>query len=317
MLINGKWESKWDPVQKKDQDGRFIRQESVFNERIQDSSAAAKNGLRLYVAYICPWATRTLIARSLLGLENVVDVKIVEPMLTDFGWKFGTLLGSTDSGIESVEYAHQLYTMTDNVYTGRATVPVLWDVSKRQIINNESAQILRIFNSDLRPIHNSPIDLFPLTLRSEIDTFNKSIYDSVNNGVYRAGFASSQQAYDEAVATLFDRLEKLENHFRSREYAVGNQLTESDIRLFVTLVRFDVAYHGLFKTNLRALADFSALSSYLERLLKIEAFSKNTRVDHIKTGYYSIKALNPSSIVPKGPHLDWFRYLPEGIEDRY
>lgn len=313
MLVKGQWKGKWDPVQEKDSEGRFIRQSSEFTNRITNAKAAVDQGLRLYVAYICPWATRTLIARSLLGLEQTIDVKVVEPQLGDFGWGFGSFPGATQSGIEGVEFAHQLYTKTDDQYTGRATVPILWDIRGDKIINNESAEILRIFNDDLRPIHNAAINLYPVELRAEINAFNDSVYDSVNNGVYRAGFASSQQAYDEAITSLFDRLDTLEQHFQINDYTVGGQLTESDIRLFVTLVRFDVAYHGLFKTNLKSIADYPALSAYLERLLKIEAFAKNTRVDHIKAGYYSVKALNPSRIVPQGPDLDWFKYLPEGI----
>ncbi|NVD08748.1 glutathione S-transferase family protein [Vibrio sp. JPW-9-11-11] len=317
MLVNGQWERKWDPIQNKDSEGRFIRQSSAFTHRIDDAQAAVNKGLRLYVAYICPWATRTLIARSLLNLEDVIDVKIVEPVLTDFGWQFGgksdSTPGSTESGIDSVEYAHHLYTMTDDQYTGRATVPILWDSGDNKIINNESADILHILNEDLRPVHHSDINLYPVEMMSQIDEFNASIYDSLNNGVYRAGFASSQKAYDEAIVDIFARLEELEAHFANNDFAVGNQLTESDIRLFVTLVRFDVAYHGLFKTNIKAISDYPALSAYLDRLLQIEAFAKNTRVDHIKAGYYSITALNPSRIVPQGPHRDWFKYLPEGV----
>ena len=313
MLVNGQWKSKWNPVQKKDNAGRFIRQSSTFTNRISDPVLSVTQGLRLYVAYICPWATRTLIARSLLGLEKDIEVNVVEPKLEDFGWQFGSLLGSTQSGIDGVEFAHQLYTITDDQYTGRATVPVLWDIHKNRIINNESSEILRILNDDLRPIHNSPINLYPQQYQNEIDAFNDSIYDSLNNGVYQAGFASTQQAYDEAVRSIFKRLDELEEHFQTHDYAVGEQITESDIRLFVTLVRFDVAYHGLFKTNVKTLADFTALSDYLERLLKIKAFAENTRIDHIKAGYYSIKALNPTGIIPQGPYLDWFKYLTLGV----
>lgn len=313
MLINGQWERKWDPVQEKDSEGRFIRQSSVFTGRIENPQTSVDKGLSLYVAYICPWATRTLIARSLLGLENAIDVKVVEPTLTDFGWQFGDFLGATQSGIEGVEFAHQLYTMSDKQYTGRATVPVLWDSGDNKIINNESAEILRVLNDDLRPIHNSDVNLYPAELQAQIDMFNQTIYDDINNGVYRAGFASSQQAYNEAIIDIFARLDEIEAHFQNKDYAVGNQLTESDIRLFVSLIRFDVAYHGLFKTNIKAIADYPALSAYLDRLLKIEAFATNTRVDHIKAGYYSVKALNPSGIIPQGPKMDWFKYLPEGV----
>jgi len=313
MLVNGQWERKWDPVQEKDSEGRFIRQSSAFTDRIENPHTSVEKGLRLYVAYICPWATRTLIARSLLDLENIIDVKVVDPTITDFGWQFGNFLGATQSGIEGVEFAHQLYTMSDEKYTGRSTVPVLWNSGDNKIINNESAEILRVLNDDLRPIHNSAVNLYPAELQAQIDAFNDSIYNNINNGVYRVGFASSQQAYNEAMVDLFARLDELEVNFQNKDYAIGNQLTESDIRLFVTLIRFDVAYHGLFKTNIKAIADYPALSAYLERLLKIEAFAKNTRVDHIKTGYYSVKALNPSGIIPQGPKMDWFKYLSVGV----
>jgi putative glutathione S-transferase len=313
MLVNGIWKQKWNPIQEKDAQGRFVRQNSAFTNRISDPQNAVERGLSLYVAYICPWATRTLIARSLLGLEDTIDVQILEPTLTDFGWKFGDFPGATQSDIDEVEFMHQLYTMTDTQYTGRATVPVLWNKQDKQIINNESAEILRIMNDDLRPIHKASVNLYPEELRTEIDAFNNSIYDTINNAVYKAGFASTQIAYEEAITSLFNRLEELEDHFRDNQYAVGKQLTESDIRLFVTLVRFDVAYHGLFKTNIKTISDYPALSEYLDRLLAIDAFAKNTRIDHIKTGYYSILALNPSGIVPVGPEKEWFKYLQEGV----
>lgn len=316
MLVNGVWQSKWDPVQKKDQQGRFLRQSSAFRKTISsDRISAARQGdiealgVKLYVAYICPWATRTLIARSLLGLEEYIPVSIVDPKLSDDGWMFNDYPGGTPSQQESITYIHQLYTEADPDYSGRATVPVLWNTEDHTIINNESAEILRIFNNDLRPIHNSEIDLAPETLLQEIDRFNERIYDTLNNGVYRAGFASSQEAYQEAYNDVFTTLAWLENHFESSVYAVGNQLTESDIRLFVTLARFDVAYYGLFKTNKAQISDFRNLSVYMNRLLSIPAFSTNTNIDHIKAGYYSIKALNPMGIVPEGPELDWFDYL--------
>ncbi len=313
MLVNGHWESKWDPVQKKDADGRFLRQSSAYTERLTVSSDSVPRRLKLYVAYICPWATRTLIARALLGLEGQIPVSVVDPVLTDFGWAFGTFPGSTTADQEGLSHLHQLYTATDADYTGRATVPVLWDVGQERIINNESADILKIFNTDLRPLHHSAIDLMPSALQVGIDAFNERIYHRFNNGVYRAGFASSQQAYEEAVDDVYATLTWLETHFEQQPYAVGGQLTESDIRLFVTLIRFDVAYHGLFKTNIRRIADYPAISAYLERLLQIEAFADNTRVDHIKAGYYSIAALNPAGIVPVGPSLPWFKYLKEGV----
>lgn len=313
MLVNGHWERKWDPVQQQDADGRFIRQSSAYTERLTGHPDSMSRRLKLYVAYICPWATRTLIARSLLGLEQHIPIRVVDPRLTDFGWAFGGFPDNKDSAGEGLDYIHQLYTATDANYSGRATVPVLWDVEQERIINNESADILKIFNADLRPLHNSEIDLMPEALQVDIDAFNERIYHRFNNGVYRAGFASSQQAYEEAVEDVFSTLAWLEAHFEQQPYAVGGPLTESDIRLFVTLSRFDVAYHGLFKTNIKRIADYPAITGYLERLLKIEAFADNTRIDHIKAGYYSIAALNPSGIVPAGPSLPWFQYLKEGV----
>lgn len=320
MLVNGVWEKKWDPVQKQDKQGRFIRQSSAFRESIPSnvvnlmaSGEYATPRFHLYVGYICPWATRTLIARSLLGLEQHISVSVVEPQLTDEGWQFGGYPGSTPETDESVKFIHQLYTQTDPAYTGRATVPVLWDKQEQRILNNESADILRIFNNDLKPLHRFEIDLSPAEQSPEIDTFNARIYDSVNNGVYRTGFATSQQAYEEAYTEVFEALDGLESHFARHPFAVGEHLTESDIRLFVTLVRFDVAYYGLFKTNKKRISDYPELSAYLERLLQIPAFRNNTRIDHIKAGYYSIQALNPTGIVPAGPELPWFKWFKEDL----
>ncbi|WP_286239120.1 glutathione S-transferase family protein [Neptuniibacter halophilus] len=317
MLMNGQWSAKWDPVQQKDERGRFIRQSSAFTGGL--SAEEVESGrYRLCVAYICPWACRTLIARSLLGLEAHIPLSVVEPVLTDSGWRFASeqgaeYPGATGSGITGVEYMHQLYTATEPAYTGRATVPVLWDQREGRIVNNESADILRLLNEAFRPLHGGDLNLCPDALKPEIDQFNERIYQRFNNGVYRAGFASSQQAYAEALDDVFTTLNWLETHFRQQAFAVGDQLTESDIRLFVTLVRFDPAYYGLFKTNLHQIGNYPSVSAYLERLLQIPAFAKNTRIDHIKAGYYSIKALNPNGIVPAGPQLPWFRWLQEGV----
>ncbi len=316
MLVDGTWSKEWEPVQKKDEQGRFVRQVSSFRENIPsekieqwlkgDKQSAM---YQLYVAYICPWATRALIARQLLGLENVIDVKIVQPQLSEYGWQFGDYPGSTPRSDVDVDYIYELYTQSDQHYTGRATVPVLWDIDDARIVNNESADILRILNHQLRPIHKSTLDLYPEDLQAAIDKFNDRIYSSFNNGVYKSGFASSQFSYNEAVTDVFSCLDELEKHFSTAEFAVGNQLTESDIRLFVTLARFDVAYHGLFKTNIKRITDYQNLSRYFENLLDIPAFRDNTNIDHIKAGYYSIKAVNPTGIVPIGPELPWFHYL--------
>lgn len=320
MLVNGVWEKRWDPVQKKDGEGRFVRQSSAFRGEIPGSvvqqmvsGAYQTPRYRLIVAYICPWATRALIARSLLGLEQHIALSVVEPQLSDEGWRFGHYPGSTPSPLAGVEYIHQLYTATDPSYTGRATVPVLWDEQEGRIVNNESADILQIFNRNLRPLHRNASDLRPAGYDEAIERFNERIYASLNNGVYRAGFAQSDFAYREAFDEVFDTLDSLELHFSEHDYAVGSGITESDIRLFVTLVRFDVAYHGLFKTNKKRIEDYPALSAYLKRLLAIPAFSDNTRIDHIKAGYYSIAALNPNGIVPAGPELSWFNLLQESV----
>lgn len=310
MLVDGVWQDKWQPVQKQDEQGRFLRQTSSFRERISEEQIQLMTDSKeplytLYVAYICPWATRTLIARSLLGLEDYIAVKSVEPTLTDYGWEL-----DADAN-DSATYIHELYTQSDLKFTGRATVPVIWDNREARIINNESADILDILNKDLRLLHKTEIDLHPIGLTDGICQFNNRIYNSLNNGVYRAGFATTQQAYCEAYSEVFETLDWLEGHFSKNSYAVGDRITESDIRLFVTLVRFDVAYYGLFKTNKKRISDYPNMSAYLERLLAIPAFSMNTRVDHIKQGYYSIKQLNPNGIVPEGPELEWFKYLGE------
>lgn len=308
MLVKGVWTADWQPVQKQDAQGRFIRQTSAFRDK-PDVSGVETGRYELIVAYICPWATRCLIARSLLGLEKYFPLRVVHPALTEEGWRFREVEDDdpviSDGPLTGVNKMHELYTRSDAEFTGRATVPVIWDRTEACIVNNESADIVRIFNRDLRPLHHAVDDLAPDSQMNEIDQFNETIYHALNNGVYRAGFAGSQQAYNEAYADVFTCLDRLETHFSHHDYAVGDQLTESDIYLFVTLVRFDVAYFSLFKTNRNQIADFTALSAYLKRLLQIPAFAKSTRIDHIKQGYYSIKSLNPSGIIPQGPALDW------------
>lgn len=317
MLVNGTWQANWDPVQKKDEQGRFIRQSSSFRDRIspeeiaaiKDKPTALPRHFSLYVAYICPWATRVLIARSLFELENVIDLKVTHPRLSDEGWFFGEYANATAPSDVEFSHMHQLYTQTDANYTGRATVPVLWDNITGKIRNNESSDLLRILNEDFRPLHNSSYNIAPIELLPEIDDFNEKIYNTFNNGVYRAGFASTQEAYEEAYNEVFSTLEWLETHLQGKDYVVGNQLTESDIRLFVTLARFDCAYYGIFKTNKKMIRDYVNVSRYFEQLIEIKAFNENIFIDHIKAGYYSIKALNPTGIIPKGPYLPWYGKL--------
>jgi putative glutathione S-transferase len=311
MLVNGKWAEEWHPVQSSDSDGRFIRQRSGFRDRIGAGSergfAAEAGRYRLYVAYICPWACRTLIALRLKGLESAIDVCVVDPRLGDQGWQFTGQRGSDLDTLNGATHLHELYTFADPVYTGRATVPVLWDKAGRTIVNNESADILQILNRDFGTLARHELDLRPVDLEAGIERVNERLYLDFNNGVYQAGFAGSQKAYDEAVHKVFATLDWMEERLSQSRWLVGDRLTETDIRAFVTLIRFELAYYGLFKCNLRPLSAYPAVLAYLVRLLEIPAFAASVRADHIKAGYYSIKALNPGGVVPAGPELD---YLP-------
>ncbi len=313
MLVDGKWTADWHPVQATDAKGGFVRQTSSFRHWVTPDGNPGQTGqggfkaeagrYHLYVALICPWASRTLIARKLKRLDDVVSVSIVEPVLTDQGWRFGDFAGADRDTLNGATYLHELYTRADPHFTGRATVPVLWDRRTGTIVNNESADIVRMLNSGFGMLADNRIDLYPEALRTEIDAWNERIYPSFNNGVYRAGFATTQAAYEEAFHGVFGMLDDLEQHLATRHYLVGDRLTEADIRLFVTLVRFDAAYHGLFKCNLRRIIDYPGLSTYLERVLSIPGIRETVKIDHIKRGYYSMKALNPNGIVPLGPEL--------------
>ncbi|MBR0555553.1 glutathione S-transferase family protein [Ciceribacter sp. L1K23] len=314
MLVNGKWTADWQPVQATDAKGGFVRQISGFRNWVTVDGAAGPTGdggfkaeagrYHLYVALICPWASRTLIGRKLKGLDDVISVSVVEPALGDFGWEFGDYPGSDRDTINRVRYLHELYTRADPTYTGRATVPVLWDKKTGTLVNNESADILRMLNSGFGALAKNDIDLYPQHLRDEIDALNAEIYPKLNNGVYRAGFATTQVAYEEAFADVFEMLDRLDQRLAvAGPYLTGESLTEADIRLFVTLVRFDVAYHGVFKCNLRRIADYGALSAYMMRILDLPGVRETVNIDHIKRGYYSIKALNPSRVVPVGPDI--------------
>lgn len=309
MLINGQWVEKWQPVQASDDEGRFIRQTSGFRHRIGVESPEGftpeAGRYVLYVAYICPWACRTLIALRLKGLEHAIDVRVVDPRLTDQGWAFSGELGTDRDDINGASHMHELYSRADPTYTGRATVPVLWDRSRNTIVNNESADILQILNRDFDALARNDVDLRPAALIDAIDAINARLYADFNNGVYQAGFATTQAAYDEAVRRVFDCLAWMDARLRGSQWLAGERLTETDIRAFVTLVRFDLAYYGLFKCNLRPLSAYPSVIAYLRRLLALAAFVSSVQPDHIKAGYYSIKALNPTGIVPAGPLLDY------------
>lgn len=307
MLVNGKWVGDWQPVQAKDEKGGFVRQISSFRNWVTaDGSSgflAEAGRYHLYVALICPWASRTLIARQLKGLADVVSVSVVEPALTDQGWRFGDYPGADLDTLNGATYMHELYTRADSDFTGRATVPILWDKKIGTIVSNESADIVRMFNSGFGDLASGP-DLYPADLHDAINALNDAIYPNLNNGVYRAGFATTQLAYDEAFADVFATLDNLEARLSDgRAFLHGDRFTETDIRLFVTAIRFDAAYHGIFKCNLRRFADYPALSAWLLRVLAINGVRSTVNIDHIKRGYYSIKSLNPNGIVPAGPDL--------------
>ncbi|MBY6004807.1 glutathione S-transferase family protein [Salipiger bermudensis] len=310
MLVNGTWTKDWQPVQKADEKGRFVRQVSSFRNWITTDGSAGPTGeggfpaeagrYRLYVAYICPWASRTLMARALKGLEEIIPVTVVNPTMTDQGWRFGGYDGSDEDPLFGSDYMHQLYARADPEFTGRATVPVLWDMKRNVMVNNESADIVRMFDTAFEELVPSDLRLYPDDLAEQIDALNPRIYDLLNNGVYKAGFASSQAAYDEAVEGVFAMLDELEGRLEG-DYLFGDRLTETDLRTFVTLIRFDAAYHGLFKTNRRQIADYPRLSAYMERILGLPGVRGTVNMDHITRGYYSIKALNPTGIRPVGP----------------
>ncbi len=309
MLINGTWQEDWQPVQAKDEKGGFVRQISSFRDWVaSDGSSdfpAEAGRYHLYVALICPWASRTLMARKLKGLENAVSISVVEPALTSQGWRFGTYPGATLDQVNGASYMHELYTAADPDFTGRATVPALWDKKTKTIVSNESADIVRMFNAGFGALASGP-DLYPADLAVQIDALNDVIYPGLNNGVYRAGFATTQLAYDEAVAQVFATLDMLEELLSdTRPFLHGDRFTETDIRAFVTLVRFDAAYHGIFKCNLRRITDYPCLQDYLERIYALPGVAGTVSIDHIKQGYYSIKTLNPNGIVPAGPDLPW------------
>lgn len=312
MLDNGVWKENWQPVQSKDEQGRFIRQTSSFRNWVTPDGSAGPTGVggfkaerdryHLYVAYICPWASRTLMARTLKGLEDIISVTLVNPKLGDQGWQFGGYSDCEADPFNNAAYMHEIYSKVDPEFTGRATVPVLWDKKNQTIVNNESADIVRMLNSAFTGLIERGPDLYPSSLQSDIDSLNEYMYKNLNNGVYQAGFATTQQAFNEAYRSVFSALDELEARLADgRDYLHGSELTESDIRLFVTLIRFDAAYYGLFKCNRNLIRDMPRLFHYMQRIYNTAGIANTVNIEHIKAGYYSIKALNPAGIVPNGP----------------
>ncbi len=310
MLVEGKWTEDWTPVDKADEKGRFIRQVSSFRNWITPDGSAGPTGeagfkaepgrYRLYVALICPWASRTLMVRTLKGLESLIPVSVVNPVMTKKGWRFGGSPGADDDPLFGAHYLYELYARADARFSGRATVPIVWDMKRNVLVNNESADIVRMLDTAFEEIAPSDLCLYPADLATQIDALNPRIYELFNNGVYRAGFAGTQQAYEEAANGVFLMLDELEARLTS-DYLFGARLTETDIRTFVTLIRFDAVYHGLFKLNRRRIADYPRLSAYMERILRLPGISATVNMDHITRGYYALKALNPSGIRPTGP----------------
>ncbi len=312
MLVDGVWTENWQPVQAQDEQGRFIRQVSSFRNWITADGSpgptgkggfvAEKGRYHLYVALICPWASRTLMVRKLKGLEDFISVSVVNPRLGKQGWEFGGFEGADADPWHNKAFMHQLYSLADPKVNGRATVPVLWDKKTDTLVNNESADIVRMLNTAFSHLVDKGPDLYPAQLAAEIDALNAYIYPNLNNGVYQAGFASTQQAYEEAYDKVFATLDTLEQRLSDgRDYLLGDALTEADIRLFVTLVRFDAAYHGLFKCNRNTLREMPNLHAYTLRILALDGIAETVNLTHIKAGYYSIESLNPNGIVPMGP----------------
>ncbi len=307
MLINGKWEIL--PVAKNDLKGDFVRPDSIFQHSItkdcHSGFKAEPNRYHLYISYACPWASRAIIFRILKGLENIISMSCVEPLMLENGWEFGSSNHKTADPLYHLKYLYELYQKADSQYTGKVTVPILWDKVKQTIVNNESSQIIRMLNSEFNAFSKNNHDYYPENLKKEIDTINDLIYHNINNGVYKCGFASSQNAYDMAFDNLFSALDKIENVLSTQRYLTGNILTEADWRLFTTLIRFDAVYYVHFKCNLKRIIDYPNLYNYLKELYQYPGIKETVNFSDIKQHYYqSHKFINPLGIIPKGPELD-------------
>lgn len=300
LLVEGKWHDEWYDTKKTN--GKFVREASSFRERIgQSNYIAEKNRYHLYISYACPWAHRTLIMRALKNLGDIISYSSVEPLMLQNGWKFG----KKGDEITGAKYLHELYTKANPKYTGRVTVPVLWDTQQETIINNESADIIRIFNFAFNDFIDDNINFYPDDLKDEINKINDFVYTSINNGVYKAGFATTQIAYDEAVFALFEALDKIEHRLSKHRYLIGNIFTEADIRLFTTLIRFDPVYVSHFKCNIRRIYDYPNLWNYVKDIYQIPEVTKTVDFKQIKTHYFaSHKHINPTGVIPHGPELD-------------
>ncbi|MBD2653967.1 glutathione S-transferase family protein [Synechocystis sp. FACHB-383] len=313
LLVNGIWQDQWYDTESTG--GRFVRQDSQFRHWITPNGSPGPSGnagfkaaagrYHLYVSLACPWAHRTLIFRKLKGLEEMINVSVVHWLMREKGWTFAPGPGVVPDPLFKAEYLYQIYTQANAQYSGRVTVPILWDKETQTIVNNESSEIIRIFNSAFDGLGAKPGDYYPEALRAEIDALNDRIYHTINNGVYKCGFATTQTAYEEAIAPLFESLDWLEGILQDHRYLTGEQITEADWRLFTTLIRFDAVYVGHFKCNLRRIQDYPNLRLYLRDLYQQPGIAETVNFQHIKGHYYeSHLTINPTGIVPMGPALD-------------
>ncbi|MBB3048288.1 putative glutathione S-transferase [Litorivivens lipolytica] len=313
LLVEGKWQDKWYDTSKSG--GKFVREESQFRGALGDSEHPLEKGrYQLYVSLACPWAHRALIFRELKGLQDLIDVSVVSPLMLEQGWTFDARSGSTGDALYQSDVMHQIYTRHKADYTGRVTVPVLWDAQRECIVNNESSEIIRQFNSAFNEVTGNHDDYYPEDLRAEIDEINEFVYHRINNGVYKAGFATTQSAYEEAYNSLFEALDTIERKLVHQRFLVGDRITEADWRLFTTLIRFDPVYHGHFKCNRQRLEDFPAIAEYVRELYQWPGVEKTVNFDHIKQHYYrSHGTINPTGIVPVGPDIDFKRSHTRGL----
>lgn len=311
LLIDGVWHDQW--YETASTGGRFKREDAAFRNWITKDGTAGPSGTdgfkaeadryHLYVSYACPWAHRTLIFRELKGLEAFFPVSAVEPLMLENGWEF-----AEPDPVNGAAYAWHLYRKAKPDYTGRTTVPILWDKKRQTIVSNESSEIIRMFNEAFNHLTGNTLDFYPQDLRSQIDAINAHIYDTVNNGVYKSGFATTQAAYEDAVIPLFDALDGLEKTLSTSRYLLGDRLTEADWRLFTTLIRFDPVYVGHFKCNIRRISDYPHLHAYMRELYQMPGIAGTVKMDVIKAHYYgSHDTINPSGVIPAGPLEDLTR----------
>lgn len=313
LLVDGQWVDQWYDTEATG--GKFERRESSFRNWVtSDGSSdfpAEAGRYHLYVAWACPWAHRALIFRKLKGLEEIIGLSVVDWYMGEQGWTFREREDTIPDTVNGAQHMHQVYTKADPQYTGRVTVPLLWDKQRNTVVNNESSEIIRMFNSAFDEFGDASLDFYPEPLRDEIDGINETVYHNVNNGVYKSGFATTQGAYEEAVTALFDTLDMLEERLSGQRYLVGDQITEADWRLFTTLVRFDPVYHGHFKCNVRRIVDYPNLFGYLRELYQVPGVAETVNFRHIKNHYYqSHETVNPTRVVAVGPVVDL--WVPHG-----